>query len=50
MTHGHPLDMIAYGIGIILLLKRLNSAYPDVTQSWYADNVGSLGTLDHLER
>ena len=50
MTQVNPLDMVAYGIGILSLIKVLKSMYPDVMQPWYADNSGSLGTFDHLER
>ena len=41
--------MIAYGIGILPLIKNLKRTIPDVTQLWYADNAGSLGTFARLE-
>ena len=46
---GYPLDMVAYGIGIILMIKHVNLTYPGITQPWYADNAGLLGTFDDLE-
>ena len=45
MAQGDPLYMVAYGIGIILLIKRLKSTFPDVTHSWYAGDTGALGTF-----
>ena len=41
--------MVAYGIGILLLIKQLKSAYTDVTQAWYADDVGALGSYNNIE-
>ena len=49
MPQGDPLAMIAYGIVLFLLIKRLKSDYPDVTQPWYADDAGALVTFDSLE-
>ena len=46
---GVPLTMIAYGIGILPLIKYLKREIPDVTQPWYADNAGALGKLARLE-
>ena len=45
-----PLDMFSYGIGILLLIKRLKSPYPYITHTWYADNSGALVTFDNLEK
>ena len=45
---GDPLAMIAYGIGIIPLIKNLKRAIPDVTQPWNADNNGALGAFARL--
>ena len=44
-----PLDMVAYVIKILPLIRRLKSTYPDVTQPWYDDNAGALGMFDHLD-
>ena len=49
MQGGGGLDMVAYGIGVLLLIKRLKLAYPDITQPWYANNAGTLDTIDNLE-
>ena len=40
--------MAAYGILVPPLIKRLKSEYPDVTQPLYADDAGTLGTLDKI--
>ena len=37
-----PLDMVAYGIVVPLLIKQLKTAYTDVTQPWYAGYAGAL--------
>ena len=49
MTQGYPIEMIAYGIGIIPLIKNLKQEIPDVTQPCYADDAGTLGTFTRLE-
>ena len=49
VTQGDPLAMIAYGIGILPLTKNLKRAIPDITQPWYADDAGDLGTFARLE-
>ena len=41
--------MIAYGIGILPLIKNLKRAIPEVTQPWQADDAGALGTFARLE-
>ena len=40
--------MVAYGIGFLPLIKCLKAAYPDVAQTWYADEAGELGTFDNI--
>ena len=45
MTQGDPLDMVAYGIGIIPLIKHLKLTYTDVRQTWYVDDDGALVTF-----
>ena len=42
------MDVVSNSIGVLPLIKCLKLAYPDVTQPWYADNSGSLGTFDNL--
>ena len=49
MTKGYPLVMITYGISILPLIKNLKQEIPNVTQPWYADDAGALGTFARLE-
>ena len=49
MTQGDPLEIIVYEIGILPLIKNIKREIPDVTQPWYADNAGALGTFARLE-
>ena len=49
VTQGYPITMIAYRIGIILLIKNIKREVPDVTHPWYSYNSGSLGTFARLE-
>ena len=44
------MSMVAYRIGILTLIKRHKLTYPGVTQKWYADDAGKLGTFDTLEK
>ena len=41
--------MVTYGIGVLMLIKRLKAAHPDITQPWYADDAGALGTYDNID-
>ena len=50
MTQGYLLSMVAYRIVIIPMIKRLKSTNHDVTQPWYTDDDGALGTFDNLEQ
>ena len=45
MTQGGPFAMIVYEIGILTFIKNIKQDIPDVTQPWYADNSGALGTV-----
>ena len=45
---GDHLEMIADGIGILPPNKNLKQDITDVTQPWYADNAGDLGTFAKL--
>ena len=40
--------MIAYGIGVLPLIRDLRGAHPRVTQPWYADNVGAGRTFQQI--
>ena len=46
---GGTIAMIAYGIGILPLIKNLKQETPDVTQPWYTDDAGALGIFARLE-
>ena len=35
VTQGYPLVMMAYGIGILTLIKNLKREIPDVKHPWY---------------
>ena len=49
MTQGDPLAMIAYMIGILPLINNIQREIPEITQPWYAENSGDLGTFTRLE-
>ena len=44
-----PTFMVACGIYVLLLIKKLEVAYRVVTHPWYAENVGSLGMNHNIE-
>ena len=44
VTQGDPLAMFSYRIGFLPMIKILKPAYPDITQTWYTDDAGALGT------
>ena len=48
-THGDPLYMVTYGIGVLLMIKYPKSAYTDVTQPWYSYDAGEIGTFDNIQ-
>ena len=48
VTHRDPLAIVSYGTGVLLLNKILKEVYPDVTQTWYPDDVGALGTFNNI--
>ena len=43
VNQGYPLAMIAYGIGVLLLIRHLQQEHPRVTHPWYADDSGAGG-------
>ena len=49
VTQGDPLAMVAYGIGILPLIKNLKSGFPGITHPWYADDAGALGMFANVE-
>ena len=48
MTKGYPLAMIAYGIGVIPLIRKIQDTHTHVTQPWYADDVGEGGKFGRI--
>ena len=48
VTQGDPLDMIAYGIGVLPLIRELRGAHPRVTHPWYADDAGAGGKFPNI--
>ena len=50
VNQGDPQDMIAYGLGILPLIRYLRTAHPGVTKSWYDDDSGAGGTLSGIRR
>ena len=48
VTIGETLAMFAFGIGRIALIRNLNTAHPDVTQTWYDDDAGALGMYGNI--
>ena len=48
VTQGDPLAMIAYGIGVLPLIRELQDAHLRVTQTWYVDDAGAGGTFQHI--
>ena len=48
MTQGYPLTRIAYGIGVLPIIKDLRGAYPRVTHSWYADDAGAWVSFGNI--
>ena len=49
VTQEDPLAMIAYGIGVLPLIRELRDAHPRVTQPWYADDAGAGGTFQQVQ-
>ena len=45
VTQGDPLAMIAYGIGVLPLIRVLRVDHPQVYQPWYADDGGRGGNF-----
>ena len=49
MAQGYPLDMVVYGIVILLLIKLLKVEFPDVIRPWYYDDASALGTFANFK-
>ena len=48
VTHWYPLSMIAYGIGVLPLIRDLWYAHPLITQPWCVDDVLAGGKFRHI--
>ena len=48
-TQGDPINMVAYSILLLFLIKPPKAVYIDVTKLWYTDNAGALATFDNVE-
>ena len=48
VTQGDPLAMIAYGIGVLPIIRELRNTHPRVTQPWYTDDAGVEGTFQQI--
>ena len=46
VTQGDPLAMIAYGIGVLPLIRVLRRDHLQFTQPWYADDAGAGGKFE----
>ena len=49
-TQGNPWAMIAYGLGILPLIRYLQMVQPRVTKTWYADDAGAGGTFTGIQQ
>ena len=48
VTQGEPLAMIAYGIGVLPLIRDLRGAHHRITQPWYVYDAGAGGEFHHI--
>ena len=46
VTQGGPLAMIAYGIGVLPLIRVLRRDHPQVMQPWYTADAGAGGNFE----
>ena len=49
VKHGDSLYMVAYGIGIIPLIKKPKAEVTDVTHTWYADDDTARGAFANVD-
>ena len=49
VTQVDPLDMISYGIGVLLFICKLCNAHSNINQSWYMDDTGAGGMFKELQ-
>jgi hypothetical protein len=48
VTQGDPLAMVAYGIGLLPIIRQLKAEFPAVEQPWYADDAGAGGSFQGI--
>ena len=46
---GDSLSMVKCGIGVLPLINILKSEFTDITQAWYTDDSGALGTFANIK-
>ena len=49
VTQGDPLSMFVYGIGLLPLIRTLKKSFPELDQTWYADDACSGGKFDSIK-
>ena len=49
VAQGEPLAIVAYGIGVILHIKKLEAAYPDVINPLYDEDAGALDMYKKID-
>ena len=50
VTQDDPLAMVAYGTALLPLIRELQSSFPMVRQSWYADDAGAGEKFAELKK
>ena len=48
VNQGEPLAMVEYGMGILLLIRKLQQSHPGINHPWYADDSGASGTFEGI--
>jgi hypothetical protein len=49
VTQGDPLSMFVYGIGLLPLIRILKVSFPEMDQTWYADDAGTGDSFDPIK-
>ena len=50
VTRGDPLTMVAYGLGVLLLIQDHQEAFPDIHQPWYVDDAANGRRLNRIRK